>query len=363
MSQSLFWNLLAKKLSGEADAGELEQLEKLTKDNPDLIYAASLVSDLWPAEGTMSEPYDSELAFEVHLEKLKNNGIFLPELQTPLTDNELTTTGKKPRRRLVMWGTAAGVAALVLILAFRFWPANQSEPTLMMGKNVSEVSTRFGSKSKLVLPDSTVVWLNAGSRLTYDEGFGREHRNTTLAGEAFFDVTKDNVPFIINTKNVQIKVLGTAFNVKAYPNEKTVETSLLRGRVEIRLASRPDEPYILMPNEKLAVTNEAPDAPSNTESKLTIVRSGLTLTPSDSTIVETCWVDNKLIFQDESFSDIARKMERWYDVSIRIRDERLSEMRLTGTFESENIRQALTALQIAFPFQFTMTGNQIQITP
>ena len=91
----------------------------------------------------------------------------------------------------------------------------------LVAKHSNEVSTQPGSKSKIQLPDGSTVWLNAGSKLTYTKDFGKEIREVTLIGEAFFDVTKmKEKPFIIHTSSINIKVLGTAFNVKAYPEDK-----------------------------------------------------------------------------------------------------------------------------------------------
>src|SRR2546423_14261851 len=104
----------------------------------------------------------------------------------------------------------------------------------------------MGSRSKLVLPDGSTVWLNAGSKLTYNKDFGNNIREVSLVGEAFFDVMHiPDVPFVIETPTAVVKVLGTSFNVKAYPNETTTETSVIRGRVEISPRQRPGEKFVL----------------------------------------------------------------------------------------------------------------------
>src|SRR4029078_631833 len=98
------------------------------------------------------------------------------------------------------------------------------------------VSTKRGSKSKVQLPDGTQVWLNADSRIAYNEKFQGNLREVTLEGEAYFDVVRDEKrPFVIHTAAIDIKVLGTAFNVRSYANEKNTETSLIRGSIEVTL--------------------------------------------------------------------------------------------------------------------------------
>jgi len=362
MSQNRFWHLLAKKLTGESSAEEMIELEALMRDHPEWVYAAAHIEDLWKIQPSEQNQYDAELAFELHLNKLKQQGIYLQDLDTPLSFRNFNNSENKTNRnRILLFGS---LSLFVFVMVFVFVrPFNKQPLTEQAAKNYSEVSTRLGSKSKLILPDSSVVWLNAGSKLTYSENFGKTNRNTILSGEAFFDVKKSEIPFIIETGSIKVKVLGTAFNVKSYPNEKTTETSLIRGTVEVTLNKRPGEKFILKPNEKLVVSNESVDTATTKKKKEPIVvLSGLTHFETDQTIIETSWVDNKLVFQNETFSEIAKKMERWYNVSIEIKDEQLAQTRLTGTFENETVRQALSALQITTAFKFLMTENQIIIS-
>ena len=362
MAQNRFWNLLAKKLSGDASPFELEELEQLLKEQPELSYFVEQAGNVWKHRQQPQDDYDAELAFELHLNKLKASGINLPELETHLDVSDYTDEPPKriSTKKLIAFIVLAGLAVSVAIL----WRSQPASPRIVSdNKNQSEVSTKLGSKSKLVLPDGTTVWLNAGSTLTYGENFGTVNRNTTLSGEAFFDVKKSSIPFVIHANTVQIKVLGTAFNVKSYPTDKTTETSLVRGRVEITLDKRPGEKFILNPNEKLVVSNDPVKKEELLEDKKQpiVVLSALTHS-TDNSIIETSWVDNKLIFQDESFADLARRMERWYGVKIAIEDERIANERLTGTFTLETIQEALEELQMSTFFHFTIKSNSILIT-
>lgn len=363
MSQNLFWNLLAKKLSGEITTEELAGLEKLMKENPEWIYAAEHIENLWNLKLKEEADYDSELAFELHLNSLKKNGIDFSNLETPVSPTEFTSndTNLKKRKRVFLFAAAA--IFLLVSSSYFLWFANSKSIKIIPEKSFSEVSTKPGSKTKLLLPDSSVVWLNAGSTLTYNEHFGVTNRNTTLSGEAYFDVRKSTVPFIIHAHSIQIKVMGTAFNVKSYPNEKTTETSLIRGRVEITLDKRPGEKYILKPNEKLIVSNEAEETKFQpTEAKEPIVVLDRLKHANDSTIVETSWLNNKLIFQNESFEDLAKRMERWYGVTIEFNDEKSKTQRLSGTFTTETVQQALEELQITTRFHFILKKDIITIT-
>lgn len=358
MSQSLFWYLFSKKLTGEASPEELLELDTLLKQNPGWVYQADHIQSFWK-QNLKQKPYESELAFELHLNYLKENGIIFPELETPYAPEP----EEKPKSNRGRWVVSV-LALLVFLTGAYVWKHRTVSTTVLPKeeKGYGEVSTRAGSKTRLVLPDSTIVWLNAGSKLTYSENFGITNRNTTLSGEAFFDVRKSTIPFIIHTKSIQIKVLGTEFNVKSYPNEKTTETSLIRGRVEITLDKRPGEPFILKPNEKLIVNTEPEKVKAKqSEKKEPIAVLGSLTHAEDNSVVETSWVDNKLIFQDESFADVAKKMERWYDVHIAFKDESVANDRLYGSFTTETITEALDALKIGFKFNYKIEGKNITI--
>ncbi len=362
MSQNRFWNLLSKKLSGEAMPDELAELQLLIKQNPDWVFAAEQIEGIWKLQPKQVDPYDAEVAFAQHIEQQKNNGLAVSELETPVTIESLTSTPIS--RKTNKLGSFLVVIVVLLCIAGFLWtrrPVVAVDPVVK--KNFSEVSTRLGNKSRIVLPDSSIVWLNAGSQLTYNGQFGINNRNTTLSGEAYFEVKKSTIPFIIHASPIDIKVLGTVLNVKYYPNEKTTETTLIHGRIEISFNKRPGEKFILKPHEKLIVANEMSDmllTSKQQKMEPMVVLSSMTML--DHHIIETSWVDNKLVFQDETVEEMARKMERWYNVTIRIPDQKVAQMRVTGTFENETLKQALDALQIAFRFNYTIHQNIITIT-
>ena len=214
MAVEHIWNLVAKKLSCEASEDEMRELETLLRNNPELHYPIQTISDLWHshnAENSANE--EANRAFDKHLERMQM-------LDTPpvaeVEADEVNNTPKRNKKWLV-FGLAGLGFLLGIFLGLRKYN-NASE--LSAQKINSEVSTRYGSKTNLVLPDGTKVWLNAGSKLNYDKNYGNAIREVSLTGEAYFDVVKNpEKPFIIHASKIDIKVLGTAFNVKSYPGE------------------------------------------------------------------------------------------------------------------------------------------------
>jgi transmembrane sensor len=375
MSKDRTWFLVGKKLAGEASAEELNELEGLLRSDPDMHYALQNITDLWnlPAPATN----DVEDAFNRHINRLKDAGADWEQPQHSDLQPDFTIPQKRSRKKLMVISIA--VAVLMVASIYLYNSVTRSRPFVAghTGEK-NEVSTRNGSKSKITLPDGSRVWLNAGSVLTYNKDFGGDIREVNLSGEAFFEVMslplatpgeggkQGKVPFIIHTQHIDIRVLGTAFNVKSYPGDKQTETSLVHGKVEVLIHNRPEEKFTLRPNEKLVVMNQDVPAvatvkpnPSNDEPIVSL--SKLTYTATDSLLVETAWVQNKLVFDNESFDEVATKMERWYNVEIEFADDKKQALRFTGVFENETIQEALNYMSITAPFHYAIQGNKIII--
>ena len=362
MSQEIFWVLFSKKLSGEASAAELQELENLILEHPEWQYAIQNLGDLWKHQPPKDDTHGDD-AYLLHLHRMK-------EMNISLDDSPMDDTIQITKKQVNKWYWAAAAAIIVAVGLFSFRQLYSNGKTSHLAANeLNEISTRLGSKSKIQLPDGSVVWLNAGSKLTYTKEYGQQIREVALTGEGYFDVVKNKEqPFIIHTSSINIKVLGTAFNVKAYPEDKQTETSLIRGSIEVTIKNRPDNKVILLPNDKLIVENELypeKDAGKNAAKREqpAYAINKLKQDPLDSTVAETQWIDNKLVFNDESFADLAVRMERWYDVDIELdsKDGQLLQKRMTGNFEKETIDQALEALTVLMPFKHEKTGSKIII--
>lgn len=365
MSQEHFWILFSKKIAGEANAEELAELERMMLDHPEWQYAAQSLEILWRTEAVPDRAAEED-AYLLHLKKMEDRAVSF-DADSDYTLQVYEQAMKTHRRRRLAWiyGSITAAASIALLLFFNgFFQSDPVSPAAPIAREVSEVSTRLGSKSRIQLPDGSTVWINSGSTLTYDKSFGKEVREVTLSGEAFFDVAHDaEHPFIIHASAIDIRVLGTAFNVKAYPEDEKTETSLIRGRIEVSFRNRPNDKIILAPSEKLVVDNQpvTRDSAWEAEPIPLMAINKLKVNPRDSTIAETQWVENRLVFDDESLKELAVKMERWYGVEIEIEGSWLKEKRFTGNFQNENIEQAMEALTISYPFSFERKGNTIFI--
>ncbi|OLY93135.1 FecR family protein [Cnuella takakiae] len=354
------WTLVSLQLAGEASQEELSELNGLLKAFPEAVFQAEMMKELW-LQKPKPNKVQAEDAFSKHLQRLSTH-LSEPVLQYEVADPEELET---PVRSLRTWWWIGGVAASLMLavgMFFQLRPARKAPQ-----QNV--VSTRPGSKSKVELPDGTVVWLNSGSRLVYDDAFNTTLREVKLIGEAYFEVAKDKTkPFIIHTQTVDLKVLGTAFNLRAYPDEATTETALIHGSVEVQVLHNPDKKIVLKPSEKLVVQNkpdlkEAAGGAATALPQPMISISKVHPLERDSTLYETSWVSNKLAFDNESLVTIAQRLERWYDVTVFITNEELKQTTYTAVFEGEQLEEVMNALQLSGGFNYSINRKEVRISP
>ena len=360
------WNLIARKLMGEAAPEELRELERLLKNNPELHYPMQTIIDLWKSSADLDKD-EAELAFSRHLDRVKDLNTDFPPVEAVATQYPEV---KRPAGRRAFLLTAL----FITLFAAMAWFYNSTPHSLpapvahLPVPAANEIYTANGSRTHLTLPDGTLVWLNAGSRLSYGKYYNTASREVSLTGEAFFDVAKNSQkPFLIHTTRIDIKVLGTSFNVKSYPTDRSTEATLLRGSIEVSIKDRPTEKIILKPNEKLVVANDDSTLLRSSPRRYqAAVRDEPLVTKptyeqSTGAIIETSWVDNKLTFRGETFGELAQQMERWYGVTIRFSDPALEQLQFTGSFKEETIQQALEALKLTATFTYRIEGNQIDV--
>lgn len=249
---------------------------------------------------------------------------------------------------------AAAVLLIVATAAILF--------TIKKNETLSYVSSEVGERKTHILPDGTKVTLNANSRIELSTDFNTYSRDVVLEGEAFFDVKHDGErPFVIHTSKMDIKVLGTVFNVKAYPEDNLTETALIQGSVEVVMKAT-NEKIVLKPNEKLVLPQREPVAIKQTVKEPEFTVTHLTYDKVDSSLAEISWKENKLVFNEEGFDELAKTLRRWYNMEISFKDEAVKAFRFTATFENKTIEQVMEALQLSRPFTYSINQNEIIIS-
>ncbi len=345
-------HIIVRYLAGEATREELEKLEAWVDASEENRRQLDEMSDLYHAARLASGRGEQH--------------------RPPF--GEKVPAGRNRRHSLVagLWRYAAVAviaAALGGYLSYVFPGGVASEEVLHVPA---------GSVVSLTLPDSTRVWVNAESSLRWDaRRFGRGGRKVFLTGEAYFDVThKRGARFEVVTPDVTVRVYGTRFNVKAYPEDATVETTLEEGKIELLRNTHGREsagkPIVLKPAQRAVLVKKegrlllsdvvTVTSPQKGMPEEITVRSGnILVADSVDTEVYTSWKEGRLIIRSEPLEHLAKKLERRYDVRIIFRDEEARDIRFTGVLENETLEQVLLAIQLTSPIRYTIDHKTVYL--
>lgn len=251
-------------------------------------------------------------------------------------------------RRIKLYHSLSKYAAIIvipLVMMLGVYHFTRTNTIKEFASTEYIIETASGERSRVVLPDGTKVMISNNTRLSYPASFGKRDRKIKLTGEAFFEVAKDReLPFFIQSDEAQIKVLGTKFNVYAYRDEPFFELTLQTGSVEVTSHRYPHKPMILEPNEKVRMNYE----------------DGILMKEQTDLRLETAWMCGDLFFRSESLSEIFKKIERFYGVSITYTGD-LPEETFTAGYRETDIIQVLNNLQEHFKFTYVKNGNKLYI--
>lgn len=322
-------DLLIAHLAGELTATEIEKLAAWVEKSKDNAKYYAQMKDVWEASlADASQIAETEKEWQSFLLKIKQNyrhNMF--RFNTNLQ---------------ILFHFAAILVTGLLIGGLVVSNALKQEPLY-----VTSIAPK-GSVSQMILADSTLVYLNAGSELLYSPKSKDKKREVFLKGEAWFDVTKQkNRPFVVHTDFYDVNVTGTRFNVKAYDTENEITTTLEEGQVRITSSNNYNlaQTIILKPGEQVAL---------NRESNKIVVKQV-------DTKLFTSWKDNKLTFLNMDFKELIVLLERKYGVDIKVNNPDVLNYHYSGTIKNESILEILEIIKHTLPIQYKIEGQQIII--
>lgn len=265
--------------------------------------------------------YDKDKAFELFKSRVSAD-----KVRKTLEEEKVVSHWQK--KLFSVFRYAAAVVVLCVVATFFYWKGEEK----MKGHFADiVVEAPMGSRTKLYLPDGTLVWLNAGSRLSYSQGFGVEERSVKMFGEAYFEVMRnEDLPFSVYTNDLRVRVLGTKFNFRDYPEDNEVIVSLLEGKVALDNLVKKGEEICLFPNDRAVLDKKS--------GKIQLERAVATNAVQ--------WTNGYLFFDEELLPDIVDELERSYGVRIEIKNEELNTFRFYGNFvrREQSINEVLEAL-------------------
>lgn len=291
--------LIAEYLSGQLTADAFQELKDWSRESEENRRYVRDKIEVWFSSGAAADEkkmFDKEEAFARFQKRVAN---------------------ERPKVFRIPWKIVYRVAAVILILLLPLAGYWKGQETLRQTFSDMVVEAPLGARTKLYLPDGTLVWLNAGSKITYSQGFGMDNRQLNLEGEGYFEVVhSEKLPFEIHTREVDLRVVGTKFNFKNYSDDEEVTVNLLEGKVALHNGMKSMPELFLSPNEKMVMnkrTGEMRKLKSRAENSM-------------------LWTNDELFFDEELLQDIAKKLMRSYDVKIEIADS-LKNRRFYGSFK------------------------------
>ena len=314
----------------------IDLLEKYLRDEASLLEMEELQAYL-----TSNKKIDS--FFE---EKLANShSVMDEEVQKRMFQNIGKEMGeKKPKQifsinknKILQW---AAILLLPIVTALTVLYITQNSS---FNFHPVSITAQKGEKAEVVLPDGTKVWLNSESTITYNNSFNHKDRSVYLEGEAFFEVTSNKkLPFIVQTKSMDVQALGTSFNVRSYEIDAFIYAVLLEGQIKVEASNQ---------EKVLNVNQRAVFDKSNNR---------LTVDEVDAAnFVE--WKKGNIYFNNQTFSQIAQTLSRIYNIEIEFASEELSQIRFSGTLGSSSIKNALDILSLTSPMYYDVKDTTITL--
>lgn len=315
-------NIIVKVFSGTATDDEKVRVKNWVTQSESNEKLFRDLQEIW--DGTESEAsrdaFNADDAIHVFLEKTC----------APEKDRNITT------KRFLRY---AAVFVLAISIPFVYWFTKQPEIT----KNTyTTIHSAYGDKTEVVLPDSSLVWLNSGSQLTFVNDFESDSREVFLTGEAYFSVKKDfGKPFIVNAQEVEVEVFGTEFNFKAYSDEESVSVTLVEGSVQV---SHLDEEELLKPGQKILLDKQT---------------NALNISNPEDLAPDVEWIHGRLVFRNQSLNELELTLERWFDVEIEFKDDLVKTRRFSGTLDRESILEVISYFGVSQYVDYSIDGNVI----
>lgn len=359
MESQYLHRLIQKNIDGSATIEEQEELLKwiaASEENRAYYEEVKHYEDL-AARTNAKANFDKQAAW-----KRVKSGYELAKLQK---QNEQES--KKKKYRVLRLALSAAASVILAFYIGTYWGDNMksaSDDTVVYHK----ISAPLGSKSEILLPDSSVVWLNAGSSLRYSSDFNKDSRTVELQGEGFFDIRKNfEKKFIIKTSEIDIKVYGTKFNLKAYPEDLTIATSLEEGTVSIIKSDAPNaEELFLRPDQKMVYYKHQIELEhlglSDNEKEAHLAKRGSFELINNIDMAEVKdWKDNRWVIVNQDLGELSKEFERRFKVQIAFADPDIRAYTFTGTLEDESLEQILQVIQLSAPIKYTIQNDTITL--
>lgn len=323
--------LISTFLSEGLEADVLEELKAWIAESEENRVHFMKCQEIWfsVVQEQEGKYYDQEKAFELFEKRVEKQ------------------KAEKRKARIPVWRGLYKYAVAILLFGFiSYFSYQKGENSLRNALAEIEVEAPSGSQTRLHLPDGTTVLLNSDSRITYAQDFGVNSREVTLQGEGYFEVAHNQkIPFYVKTEDVQVRVLGTKFNFRDYPEDGEVVVSLIEGKVALKNKIRQEADLVLMPDEQMVLDKKEKVMKKESMNAQAVLQ----------------WAEGCLSFDETPLLEVAKILERSYDVEIEFTEESLKELRFYGNFNrtKQGLNDILNALSATGKVHYMLKGEKI----
>jgi transmembrane sensor len=322
---------IERYIDGSADAKEIAFVESLFSHGSENIGLRNYLDEEW--ENGNHQEIPSEEILNGMLDRVHHLIRSKEDQKRKLFSYRFVRTFNKVAATLFLPLLLAGGLTIGYLL-------HPSKATLEQSAS-SVIHAPMGSRVSFNLPDGSKGWLNSGSKLTYAIPF-TNNRNVSLDGEAWFNVTHDqDHPFEISSGQSKVKVLGTSFNISAYQETQYLEVVLQQGKVEFYRDSQAEK-ISMVPSQKLVYSN-----------------GKVEMTTTDPSKYEA-WTEGKLVFRGDNMAEVARRIERWYNVKVILVDKDLETYTFRATFEDDSLEEVMRLLSLTSPIDYKIAPRVIK---
>ena len=325
-NQNIPWEAIAARLKNNAGEEEMRQIQEWLDLSPENPVIMSEIMNIWSVTKGQPEYYQPDLTYNWNklIQKIKHQ------------------PGK--RNSLILLYRLVAAAAVLIVVFIAGITLSDRLVSYSKAITYSKIISPKGNKTQIILPDSSKVWLNSGAELWYPSDYTATNREVWMKGECYFQIEKDpSHPFIVHGSKLQLKVLGTCFNVKEDENLDMTDVTLVNGKVKV-LDLQNEKIYDMVPGQQL-----------NYSKGLAVVKK------AENLEALTSWVNNILIFNNEPFSEVVSYLNGWYGVNIKFDHTMYDHHKYTFKVKTESLREVLELITIITPINYTIEGDQITI--
>lgn len=328
---------LARYVTGESSEAERDEIEEWIEENPARKSFVKELKQAWTASDADPKPYDVDAAWEQFQQRLEEH---------ESSEDDVRSRKKRPsrslskRRRSRRWVSAGiVVACLCVVVAITVFVGGQ-EPAPPVEPQV--YATEAGERAEIQLSDGSSVMLNVDSQLRVGTSYGEENREVQLEGEAYFEVEAGS-PFVVETEDAHVRVLGTAFGIRSYSPEEDMSVTVAEGKVGVNPADEEMAERVLTQRERAVVSSAG----------------GITVASEVSLDQYLGWREGRLAFQSTPLQEVIWELERTYGHQVWLLDSELADRQLTATFQEESLEKVLEVISLSLDVGYRMQDSTI----